>query len=139
MSESFATSHVIKMPDFLIDTDVLVDVSRGNINAADFVDGLTGEIYIGRVSAMELIVGARDRRDQGVIEKFIGLFEIKDLSEPIGQEAYRALKQYSKSHGLKVADALIAATAMEHALELVSRNEKHFRPIKGLKFMKANY
>lgn len=139
MSESFVTNHDIRMPDFLIDTDVLVDVSRGNVNAANFVDGLNGEIYIGRVSAMELIVGARDRRDQGVIEKFIALFEIKELSEPIGEQAYRALKQYSKSHGLKIADALIAATAKDHALELVSRNEKHFRPIKGLKFMKAKY
>lgn len=139
MSESFATSRAIEMPDFLIDTDVLVDVSRGNVNAGDFVDGLNGEVFIGRVSAMELIVGARDRRDQRVIEEFIALFDIKELSEPIGQEAYRALKQYSKSHGLKMADALIAATAKDQALELVSKNEKHFRPIEGLKFMKANY
>jgi predicted nucleic acid-binding protein len=52
------------MPGFLIDTDVLVDLSRGNVNAADFVDGLNGEILIGRVSAMELIVGARSQRSE---------------------------------------------------------------------------
>jgi predicted nucleic acid-binding protein len=61
------------------------------------------------------------------------------LSGPIGEEAYLALKQYSKSHGLKIADALIAATAKANVLELVSKNEKHFGPIKGLKFMRANY
>lgn len=127
------------MPDYLIDTDILVDISRGNVSAADFVDGLNGELYISRVSAMELIVGARNRRDQAVIEKFIALFEIRELSDAIGQGAYRALRQYSKSHGLQIADGLIAATAREHTLELVSKNEKHFRPIKGLKFMKANY
>jgi hypothetical protein len=36
---------------------------------------------------MELMVGARDRRDQVVIEKFIALFEIKELSDSIGREA----------------------------------------------------
>lgn len=127
------------MPDFLIDTDVLIDISRGNANAADFVDGLNGEIFIGRVSAMELIVGARDRRDQVVIEDFIALFEIQELTDSIGQEAYQKLKRYSKSHGLTLADALIAATANDQDLELVSRNEKHFRPIKDLKFLKASY
>ncbi|MGI9064956.1 MAG: type II toxin-antitoxin system VapC family toxin [Pyrinomonadaceae bacterium] len=127
------------MPDFLIDTDVLIDISRGNSDAADFVDSLNGEIFIGRISAMRLMVGARDRRDQLVIEKFIKFFEIQELSDGIGREAYQALKQYSRSHGLMLADALIAATAKEKDLELVSKNAKHFRPIKGLKFLKAVY
>lgn len=91
------------MPDFLIDTDVLIDISRGSIDAADFIDSLNGEIFIGSISAMELMVGARDRRDQVVIEKFIALFEIKELSDRIGQEAYQALKLYSRSHGLMLA------------------------------------
>jgi predicted nucleic acid-binding protein len=88
---------------------------------------------------MELMVGARDRRDQVVIDKFIALFEIKELSDSIGREAYQSLKQYSRSDGLMLADALIAATAKQNDLELVSKNAKHFRPIKGLKFLKAVY
>ena len=43
---------------FLIDTDVLIDISRGSGAAADFVDGLTGDVFIARISAMELIIGA---------------------------------------------------------------------------------
>lgn len=139
MSGSFARKLATKMAGFLIDTDVLIDISRGNLDAADFVDSLNGEIIIGRVSAMELIIGARNRKDQEVIEKFISLFEVKELSESIGREAYRELKEYSKSHGLTLADALIAATAKDQDLELVSKNEKHFRPVKGLKFLKASY
>jgi predicted nucleic acid-binding protein len=38
-----------------------------------------------------------------------------------------------------LADALIAATAKQYDLELVSKNSKHFRPIKGLKFLNAVY
>jgi predicted nucleic acid-binding protein len=127
------------MADFLIDTDVLIDISRGNADAADFVDALNGAIFISRISAMELIIGARDRRDQSIIEEFIALFDIKELSDHMGHEAFRQLKQYGKSHGLRIADALIAATAKGEDLDLISKNEKHFRPIKGLKFLKATY
>ena len=124
---------------FLIDTDVLIDISRGSGAAADFVDGLTGDVFIARISAMELIIGARDRCDQDVIEKFISLFQFAELSEVIGQDAYARAKRYSKSHGLSLADALIAATAMTNDFTLTSRNEKHFRPISGLKFLRADY
>jgi predicted nucleic acid-binding protein len=127
------------MAAFLIATDVLIDISRGNSNAADFVDALQGDILIGRISAMELIIGARNKRDQKVIEKFISLYSIQELSDAIGHNALQSLKQYSKSHGLTLADALIAATAMVNDLTLVSRNEKHFRPIKELSFSKASY
>jgi len=57
----------------------------------------------------------------------------------IGQDAYARAKRYSKSHGLTLADALIAATAMTNDFTLISRNEKHFRPIAGLKFLRADY
>jgi hypothetical protein len=127
------------MTDFLVDTDVLVDISKGNPDAADFVDALPGGLFISRVSAMELIIGARDKREQMIIEGFISQYQIKELSDSIGQEAYRYVKQYAKSHGLALADALIAATAIGNDLTLVSRNEKHFRPIRGLKFLKAKY
>lgn len=127
------------MAAFLIDTDVLIDISRGDSDAADFVDALPGDIFIGRISAMELIIGARNKRDQKVIEKFISLYSIKELSDAIGHEAHQRLKHYAKSHGLTLADALIAATAIDADLVLVSRNEKHFRPIKELRFSKATY
>lgn len=127
------------MPSFLIDTDVLIDISRGNTDAADFVDALAGDIFIGRISAMELIIGARNKRDQKIIEQFISQYAIKELSDAIGHESHQRLKQYAKSNGLTVADALIAATAIVNALVLVSRNAKHFQPIKELRFSKATY
>lgn len=77
------------MAAFLIDTDVLIDISRGNSDAADFVDGLAGDIFIARISALELIVGARNKKDQRVIEKFISLYSIKELSDAIGRAAGR--------------------------------------------------
>jgi len=41
------------------------------------------------------------------------------------------------SHGLLIADALIAATALITGCVLVSGNAKHFSMIKGLQFRPA--
>jgi predicted nucleic acid-binding protein len=46
----------------LIDTDVMIDVSRGNAGAAGYLDSLS-DPAISIVTAQELIVGARDNRD----------------------------------------------------------------------------
>ena len=53
---------------FLIDSNVLIDVSRGNAAAIKYVDGLTEPWVLSQVTALELIVGARDRRDPVVID-----------------------------------------------------------------------
>lgn len=127
------------MADFLIDIDVLVDISKAHTEAADFVDALPGELAMSRISAMELIIGARNKREQAIIENFINCYRIEEVSDVIGQSAYHYVKQYAKSHGMMIADALIAATAMVNNLVLVSKNEKHFKAIEGLKFLRAAY
>lgn len=47
------------MDRYLIDTDIMIDVSRGNENAAALVDSL-GDAAISVITAQELIVGAKD-------------------------------------------------------------------------------
>ena len=39
---------------------------------------------------------------------------------------------YSKSHNLAIPDALIAATALIHQLELATDNDRHFKMIANL-------
>jgi predicted nucleic acid-binding protein len=43
------------------------------------------------------------------------------------------MEEYSLSYGLSSGDAIIAATATENNLTLISSNGKHFKPIKDLK------
>ena len=45
----------------LIDTDVMIDLSRENAEAADYLDPLS-DPAISIITAQELIVGARDKR-----------------------------------------------------------------------------
>jgi len=117
---------------FLIDSNVLIDVSRGKPAAIKYVDGLPERWALSQVTPMELIVGARDKRELATIDNFLATYPVIPLSDSIGMGAYQLLKTYPKSHGLHVFDSLIAATAMEKALTLVTLNRKHYQMIAGL-------
>ena len=124
---------------FLIDSNVLIDVSRGNLGAIQYVDRLAGPWALSQVTAMELIVGARDKRDLATIDGFLSLYPVVPFSDSIGTGAYRLLKTYAKSHGLHVFDSLVAATAMEKAFTLVTLNRKHYQMIEGLQLDVPDY
>ncbi len=85
---------------YLIDTDVMVDVSRRNADAANYVDSLP-DIWIAIVTAQELIVGARDKREVAAIDGLIRLYPVVHVNDRIGTRAYDLLKTYAKSHGLR--------------------------------------
>ena len=88
---------------------------------------------------MELIVGARDKLELTTIDNFLATYAVIPLSDSIGMRAYQLLKTYAKSHGLHVFDSLIAATAIEKALTLVTLNWKHYQMIEGLRLEVPDY
>src|SRR6266852_9738253 len=116
---------------YLIDTDVMVDVSRRNADAANYVDSLP-DAWIAIITAQELIVGARDKRDVAGIDSLIAAYPVAHINDRIGARAYDLLKTYARSHGLRTFDSLIAATALESGLTLITRNRKHFGMIDGI-------
>ena len=116
---------------FLIDTDVMVDVSRQNAAAAGFLDSLA-DSAISIITAQEF-VGARNKQDAAGIDSLISAYPLIHIDGAIGERAYDLLKRYARSDGLRTFDSLIAATAMEKGYELVSRNRKHFAMIDGLR------
>ena len=118
---------------YLIDTDVLIDVTKGKEAAMNYLDRLPEDWSISVVTAMELVVGARDRREIGKIDEFLAAIPMVALSPGVGAKAYELLKGYAKSHGLRIFDAIIAAAAIEGGTTLVTRNQKRFRMIPDLK------
>ena len=86
-----------------------------------------------QVSALELIVGARDKRDLADIDAFLSAYAVVPLRESTGTRAYELLKGYAKSNGLHVFDSLVAATAIEENITLVTRNRRHFGVVEGLR------
>jgi predicted nucleic acid-binding protein len=127
------------MARYLIDTDVMVDVSRRMAAAATYVDSLD-DITISIITAHELIVGARNQRDAGAIDSLVKTYPVHaELGAQITELAYELLKRYAKSDGLRTFDALIAATAIKEGLTLVSKNRKHFQMISELNLEAPNY
>ena len=103
----------------LIDTDVMIDLSRENADAANYLDSLS-EPAISIVTAQEPIVGARDKRDLYAIDSLVSTYRVIYIDAAIGQLAYELLKRYATSDGLRTFDSLIAATAIEQDCALVS-------------------
>jgi predicted nucleic acid-binding protein len=122
----------------LIDTDVMIDLSHENAAAANYIDSLS-DPAISIVTAQELIVGARDKRDLYAIDSLISTYPVIHINAAIGQLAYELLKRYAKADGLRTFDSFIAATAIEQNRTLVSRNRKHFAMIEGLRLEGPGY
>jgi predicted nucleic acid-binding protein len=118
----------------IVDTDVLIDAGRGALEAIDYL--ATSEqkslLAISAVTKMELIVGCRNKAELRSLERILVRFKLLKLNEGISDRAVELLRQYRLSHGLLIADALIAATVIEHNASLVSKNQKDYRFISGL-------
>lgn len=117
----------------IFDTDVLIWFLRGNAKAARAIDQ-AGRRFISIVSFMELLQGARDKREVKIIRDFLNQFQFHTLplSENIGHRASIYMEEYALAVALGMADALIAATAAECYKTLVTGNRKHYKSINDI-------
>ena len=84
---------------------------------------------------MELIVGCRDKNELSSLEHFLERFQIISLNEHISDTATDLLKKYRLSHGLLIADSLIAATAIVSDIPFISKNQRDYRFIEDLNLL----
>ncbi|MBA2734236.1 MAG: type II toxin-antitoxin system VapC family toxin [Acidobacteria bacterium] len=110
----------------LIDTDVLIDYLRGQAEAVGYLEGLTEPPLISAVTVAELYAGVREGEEREALEYFIAAFEIVSVGETIAGIGGLNRRDYGKSHGVGLADAIIAATAEVKEADLVTLNKKHF-------------
>lgn len=117
----------------IFDTDILIWVQRGNVKAADIIEAET-ERLISIYTYMELLQGAKSKQQHTLTKEFLHgcNFKILPLTENIGHRAAIYLEEYAVSSGLRVGDALIAASATENGLILCTSNIKHFKSIHEL-------
>jgi predicted nucleic acid-binding protein len=117
----------------LVDTDILIWYMRGNPRAAAFLRD-TGEISLSAVTYMELVQGMRNKGELLALRKTVKTWGAKvlPLTETISSRATVYVEEHFLSHSLRLADALIAATAVEYALPLATANDKHYRMVEEL-------
>lgn len=110
----------------LIDTDVLIEYLRGRDKAVGYLEGLTSELSISVISVAELFAGLRGEEEERNLRQFLLAFTILPVTEGVARIGGLYRLEYRPSHGTGLADALIAATAEELALCLVTFNRRHF-------------
>jgi hypothetical protein len=124
---------------YLVDTNIVVDVTRGSAKAADYLDSLADAWSISMITYLELLVGARTQRETNDLDLVLSGYPAIPPNEDIARRAYYLIKTYARSHRLDTLDALIAATALEEGLTLATKNRKHFQMIGHLKLEVPDY
>lgn len=111
------------MPDLLVDTDVFVDHLRG----ARRIQLGRDRILYSVITRCELFAGRE--AEEETVQRLLEPFEEVPVDRPVAERAGRL----RRAGGLRTPDALIAATALEHKLELMTRNVRDFKAVRGLK------
>jgi len=112
----------------LFDTDVLIEYLRGRPEVVIPLDELlasTASLAITPVSEAEIFRGIRSPEKQKTT-RLLSSLECLSIDHEIGKRAGEYLRRYSKSHGLEIPDALIAASAVVHRFSLCTFNWKHY-------------
>ena len=119
----------------IFDTDIFIWAQRGNEKATKFMES-PEERHLSVQTYMELLQCAKNKKQHKHIKDFLTAFDflVLPLTENIGHRASIYIEEYTLSSGLRSGDAIIAATAVENNLPLVSSNVKHFKKIKELQF-----
>ena len=114
----------------LIDTDVLIWLLRGRGSAREAV-AAGPTVELSAITYMELLQGVRDNAELRLLRRTIRLndWRILPLTEAIGHRATLYIERFGLSHGLRLADALIAASAVEAGATLLTANTRHYRCI----------
>ena len=121
------------MATVLIDTDVFVRIFRGDASLKQKVDAL--DAGVSAIVYLELLQGALNKRQARDTEAYLARFALLHLTPSISARAIDIVRSYSQTSGLRLADALIAATCLEENLPLLSFNIKDFRQVQGLTLM----
>jgi predicted nucleic acid-binding protein len=117
----------------LVDTDVLIWHLRGYPQATRRLDQLN-PLTISAVTWLEVLQGLRSKAELSAVKKMLELRKavVLPITAPITQRAIALMESLTLSHGLQLGDALIAATALEHGLPVLTANTKHFEPVEQL-------
>jgi predicted nucleic acid-binding protein len=120
----------------LVDSDIVIEVLRAKDQAIlakwNALIASKVDVLFSPVTAAEIWEGARPQEHQAIALCFRLLACVKADYET-GQLAGEFLRQYARSHGLEVPDALIAAAAVQCKAALWTRNRKHY-PMPQLSF-----
>jgi hypothetical protein len=120
----------------LIDSDIVIEVlrARDQVILAQWsaLADSPAPILVSPINVAEVGAGAFAHELQ-IITRFFAPLTCVAIDQQIGQLTGEYLRQYGKSHNVQIADALIAASAVQNQAALWTRNRKHY-PMPDLSF-----
>ena len=73
---------------YLIDSDIMVDFTRGTAETADYLQSFGGDCRISAITALELIAGARSQREVADLDILISIYEQIPPAEGVMRRAF---------------------------------------------------
>jgi len=111
----------------IIDTDVLIWYLRGDSNAQKAIlANIPFKISV--INYLELVQGMRNKNELRALQKQLKRWSVKiiQINESISTYASFLVENFYMSHSMETADAIIAATSIEHNETLLTANHKHY-------------
>ena len=116
------------MADYLLcDTCVIIDFMNGRSQILKELIEKETTLFINSIIEMELLQGARDKKELHVIEKRLQSFRLLSMHQDIFDLATEQIRNYRLSHSLALPDAIIGATAIYYQIPLFTYNRKDFK------------
>jgi len=120
---------------YLIDSNVIIDYMADIIPAkgADFVENLFNtQFLISVITKIEVLGYNEFPQKMSDLRNFVSLSEILPLNETITEKTIELKRAFRK---MKLGDAIIAATAIDKNLILITRNVDDFKFIPNFKII----
>ena len=118
----------------LCDTNIFIHAFNGNVQTIEELNQIGHEnIALSTITVMELFQGMGNKRELEIMKKKIRYYDFIEIDIPVSKLALELVERFNLSHGLKIPDAIIAATAVVHQIELHTYNVKDFRFVPDIK------
>jgi len=121
----------------LLDTDVAIELLRGNEFTRDCLAQCEEEIFISTITAAELYYGAyhsrRVKENVAIVESFLNQFPRLSLTDESAR-VFGGTKEKLQAAKTPVDgfDLMIASVALENGCKVITGNTRHFAKVPGL-------
>lgn len=118
----------------LCDTNIFIHAFNGDAKTISTLQSIGyNNILLSSITVMELYQGMGDKQELQEMKKKIKYYDVIEVDVEISKLATQLIDQFNLSHGLLIPDAIIAASAVVHQIELFTYNVKDFQFIPDIK------
>lgn len=114
------------------DTDVMIDFLRGHAAATSFVLQNGSVLCLPAMVVAELYAGVRGEVEEKKLDDLVSALRFIPVSLDISKRAAQLKREYGKSHGVGLADALVAASTELEGGTLATLNVRHYPMFRNL-------